>query len=62
MIRLLPHPHATLFLNLLMGEGGEGEGEGEEPNHTTSRKPDPLLIMASNKDRSHKSFIFPALK
>ncbi len=59
MIRLLPHPHATLLLNLLMGEGGEGEGE--EPNHTTSRKPDPLLIMASNKDRSHKSFIFPVL-
>jgi hypothetical protein len=33
---------------MLMGEGGEGVGE--EPNRTTSRKPGPLLIMASNKD------------
>jgi hypothetical protein len=28
------------------GKGkGKGKGEGEEPNHTTSRKPAPLLII-----------------
>jgi hypothetical protein len=56
MIQLLAHHPLTsspvnnlsLFLSLPVCRRSRlltGEGVGEEPNHTTERKPDPLLII-----------------
>ncbi len=42
------HSSSVSRSRLLAGEGGGGRGGGEgeeEPNHTTARKPGPLLII-----------------